>query len=205
MIGLIAGGIVFSLIMVVMLVLKPNSNPTTANVPNDQAKVLGTIGSANAQETIANGQDNPDDGKANDAQNAGSDTNVGTEPNTGSESNADVEPTPNTGLETDDAKDANVNVLPIEPEPTPPAPVETDNPDDDDDDESANGDDKGQAQAHKEPTKPAAKKPAAKKPNKTSKPSKKADKSDKSKSAVPKKVNGNGSTPKDFDSDLLPF
>ena len=205
LIGLIAGGIVFSLIMVVMLVLKPNSNPTTANVPNDQAKVLGTIGSANAQETIANGQDNPDDGKANDAQNAGSDTNVGTEPNTGSESNADVEPTPNTGLETDDAKDANVNVLPIEPEPTPPAPVETDNPDDDDDDESANGDDKGQAQAHKEPTKPAAKKPAAKKPNKTSKPSKKADKSDKSKSAVPKKVNGNGSTPKDFDSDLLPF
>ena len=208
LIGLIAGGIVFSLIMVVMLVLKPNSNPTTANVPNDQAKVLGTIGSANAQETIANGQDNPDDGKANDAQNAGSDTNAGTEPNTGSESNADVEPTPNTGLETDDAKDANVNVLPIEPEPTTPAPVETDNPDDDDDDdddESANGDDKGQAQAHKEPTKPAAKKPAAKKPNKTSKPSKKADKSDKSKSAVPKKVNGNGSTPKDFDSDLLPF
>ena len=76
-----------------------------------------------------------------------------------------------------------------------------DDDDDDDDDESANGDDKGQAQAHKEPTKPAAKKPAAKKPNKTSKPSKKADKSDKSKSAVPKKVNGNGSTPKDFDSD----
>lgn len=207
LIGIIAGGIVFSLIMVVMLVLKPNSTPTAANVPNNQAKVLGTIGSANAQETIANDQDNPDDGKANDEPDAGAETNAGAEPNTVSESNADVEPTPNTGLETDDAEDANVNDLPIEPEPTTPAPVETDNPDDDDDevDEPANGDDKEQARAHKEPTKPAAKKPAAKKPNKTSKPSKKADKSDKSKSAVPKKVNGNGSTPKDFDSDLLPF
>lgn len=193
LIGLIAGGIVFSLIMVVMLVLKPNSTPTAANVPNNQAKVLGTIGSANAQETVANGQDNPDDGKAND------------EPNTGSESNADVEPTPNTGLETGDAEDANVNDLPIEPEPTTHVPVETDNPDDDDDDEvdePANGDDKEQAQAHKEPTKSAAKKPTAKKPNKTSKPSKKADKS---KAAAPKKANGNGSTPKDFDSDFLPF
>lgn len=202
LIGIIAGGIVFSLIMVVMLVLKPNSTPTAANVPNNQAKVLGTIGSANAQETIANGQDNPDDGKANGEPNAGA------EPNTGSESNADVEPTPNTGLETDAAGDANVNVLPIEPEPTTPAPVETDNPDDDDDDEvdeSANGDDKERAQAHKEPTKPAAKKPTAKKPNKTSKHSKKADKSDKSKAVAPKKANGNGSTPKDFDSDLLPF
>lgn len=204
LIGIIAGGIVFSLIMVVMLVLKPNSTPTAANVPNSQAKVLGTIGSANAQETIANDQDNPDDGKANGEQNAGA------EPNTGSESNADVEPTPNTGLETDDAEDANVNDLPIEPEPTTHVPVETDNPnvDDDDDDEVdelANGDDKEQAQAHKEPTKSAAKKPTAKKPNKTSKHSKKADKSDKSKAAVPKKANGNGSTPKDFDSDLLPF
>ncbi len=204
LIGLIAGGIVFSLIMVVMLVLKPNSTPTAANVPNNQAKVLGTIGSANAQETIANDQDNPDDGKANDEQNAGSETNAGAETNTGSESNADVEPTPNTGLETDDAEDANVNDLPIEPEPTTHAPVETDNPDDDDDevDEPANGDDKEQAQAHKGPTKSAAKKPTAKKPNKTSKPSKKADKS---KAAAPKKANGNGSTPKDFDSDFLPF
>ena len=185
--------------MVVMLVLKPNSTPTAANVPNNQAKVLGTIGSANAQETIANDQDNPDDGKANDEPNAGA------EPNTGSESNADVEPTPNTGLETDDAEDANVNDLPIEPEPTTHVPVETDNPDDDDDDEVdelANGDDKEQAQAHKEPTKSAAKKPTAKKPNKTSKHSKKADKS---KAAAPKKANGNGSTPKDFDSDFLPF
>ena len=202
LIGIIAGGIVFSLIMVVMLVLKPNSTPTAANVPNNQAKVLGTIGSANAQETVANGQDNPDDGKANDEQNAGAETN------TGSESNADVEPTPNTGLETDDAKDANVNVLPIEPEPTTHVPVETDNPNVDDDDEvddSANGDDKEQAQAHKGPTKPAEKKPTAKKPNKTSKHSKKADKSDKSKAVAPKKANGNGSTPKDFDSDLLPF
>lgn len=192
LIGLIAGGIVFSLIMVIMLVLKPNSTPTAANVPNNQAKVLGTIGSANAQETVANDQDNPDDGKAND------------EPNTGSESNADVEPTLNTGLETDDAEDANVNDLPIEPEPTTHIPVETDNPDDDDDevDELANGDDKEQAQAHKEPTKSAAKKPTAKKPNKTSKPSKKADKS---KAVAPKKANGNGSTPKDFDSDFLPF
>lgn len=192
LIGIIAGGIVFSLIMVVMLVLKPNSTPTAANEPNNQAKVLGTIGSANAQETVANDQDNPDDGKAND------------EPNTGSESNADVEPTLNTGLETDDAEDANVNDLPIEPEPTTHIPVETDNPDDDDDevDELANGDDKEQAQAHKEPTKSAAKKPTAKKPNKTSKPSKKADKS---KAVAPKKANGNGSTPKDFDSDFLPF
>lgn len=204
LIGIIAGGIVFSLIMVVMLVLKPNSTPTAANVPNNQAKVLGTIGSANAQETIANDQDNPDDGKANDEPDAGSETNAGAEPNTVSESNADVEPTPNTGLETDDAEDANVNDLPIEPEPTTPAPVETDNPDDDDDevDEPANGDDKEQARAHKEPTKSAAKKPTAKKPNKTSKPSKKADKS---KAVAPKKANGNGSTPKDFDSDFLPF
>ena len=199
LIGLIAGGIVFSLIMVVMLVLKPNSTPTAANVPNNQAKVLGTIGSANAQETVANDQDNPDDGKANDEQNAGAEPNAGFETNTGSE------PEPNTGLETDDAEDANVNVLPIEPEPTTHVPVETDNPDDDDDDEvdeSANGDDKERAQAHKEPTKPAEKKPAAKKPNKTSKHSKKADKS---KAVAPKKANGNGSTPKDFDSDLLPF